>query len=399
MIQFRMPSLGADMDAGTLVEWYRKPGDQVSHGDIIALVETQKGAIEIEVFNDGTLDRIEVEPGHKVPVGTVLATIREPGEAASTALEPAAAAAPAPEVAPPTAPRPRPTAAPPPPAERVEGRAKVTPVARRRAAEAGIDLAAVAAGPDGVVGLAEVEAARRAAPETGAPAAAPRRIGIDLGEMRKAIAAAMSRSHRDIPHYWVSQTIDVTPLFDWLEAENARRPVASRLLYAAPLAKAMALALKETPQLNGHFVDDAFVPAGAVHLGVATALRGGGLVAPALHEVDTLSLDAVMAGLGDMIPRARSGRLRSSELTDATATLSNLGEGTSDAIMPLIYPPQVAIIGCGAAALRPWVADGVLAVRRVITVTVAGDHRVSDGRSASRFLTRLDALLQAPEAL
>ena len=296
-------------------------------------------------------------------------------------------------------PRPQLPAAPPPRAERAEGRAKVTPVARRRATEAGIDLAAVAAGADGVVGLKEVEAAGRTAPEGRAPAAAPRRIGIDLGEMRKAIAAAMSRSHREIPHYWVSQTIDVTSLFDWLEAENARRPVASRLLYAAPLAKAVALALKEIQPLNGHFANDAFVPAEKVHLGVATALRGGGLVAPALHDVDALPLDEVMAGLADMIPRARAGRLRSSELTDATATLSNLGEGTSDAIMPLIYPPQVAIVGCGAAVLRPWVVDQALVVRRVMTVTVAGDHRVSDGRLASQFLTKLDALLQTPEAL
>jgi pyruvate dehydrogenase E2 component (dihydrolipoamide acetyltransferase) len=175
--------------------------------------------------------------------------------------------------------------------------------------------------------------------------------------------------------------------------------VASRLLYAAPLIKAVALALKQMPELNGHYVDDAFKPATGVHLGVATALRGGGLIAPALHDVDALDLNALMAALADLVPRARAGRLKSSELTDATATFSNLGEGTSDSLMPLIYPPQVAIVGCGTAALRPWVVDGAVVVRRLLTVTVAGDHRVSDGRRASQFLSRLDQLLQTPEAL
>ena len=119
-----------------------------------------------------------------------------------------------------------------------------------------------------------------------------------MAEMRKAIAAAMTRSHREIPHYWVSHTIDVTALFQWVATENEARPVAARLLYAAPLAKAVARALADTPGLNGHFVDSAFRPADSVHLGIATALRGGGLVAPALHDADTLGVDALMAALG-----------------------------------------------------------------------------------------------------
>jgi pyruvate dehydrogenase E2 component (dihydrolipoamide acetyltransferase) len=398
MIDFEMPSLGADMDAGTLVEWYKHPGDPLKRGDIIALVETQKGAIEIEVFNDGTLDEIKVEPGQKVPVGTVLATIAAPGKTVppkGPSAEPTRKTVPPPahpvaaRLMPPEGEAPPRTVAP--PLEVLKGRPKVTPAARRRAAEAGFDIGAIAPGADGVIGLRELAA--------GAAKPAARRPGLDLGEMRKAIAAAMSRSHRDIPHYWVSQTIDVTPLFAWLEAENARRPVASRLLYAAPLAKAVALALKETPELNGHYAGDVCVPSESVHLGIATALRGGGLVAPALHDVDALTLDALMGALADLVPRARAGRLRSSELTDATATFSNLGEGTSENLMPLIYPPQVAIVGCGAVTLRPWVVDGAVVARRVLTVTVAGDHRVSDGRRASQFLSQLDQLLQKPEAL
>jgi pyruvate dehydrogenase E2 component (dihydrolipoamide acetyltransferase) len=402
MISFQMPSLGADMDAGTLVEWFRKPGDTVKRGDIIALVETQKGAIEIEIFNDGTVADLKVGPGQKVPVGTVLATIMESGEpkpkppSTPPRAEPVAKPAEPAPAPPPVAAPPRAVVPPPPVAALARvaggGRPKVTPAALQRAMEMGVDLTAVAPAADGVIGLREVEAA-------GTTRRAPRKPGLDLGEMRKAIAAAMSRSHREIPHYWVSQMIDVTPLFDWIDAENAKRSVAARLLYAAPLMKAVALALKATPQLNGHYVDDVFRPAESVHLGVATSLRGGGLVAPALHDVDAMALDALMAALADLVPRTRAGRLRSSELTDGTATFSNLGEGTSDSLMPLIYPPQVAIVGCGAAMMRPWVVDGAVAARRLLTVTIAGDHRVSDGRRASQFLSRLDQLLQKPEAL
>ncbi len=394
MIDFQMPSLGADMDAGTLVEWYKRPGDPLKRGDVIALVETQKGAIEIEVFKDGSLGEIKVSPGQKVPVGAVLATIIEPGETVppktAGAGELEKAREPAQPTPAPSAPAKKPAVAPPPAAGLT--RPSATPAARKRAAEAGLDLKNIAPGADGVIGLREIEAAGAAAP-------APRRRGLDLGEMRKAIAAAMTRSHREIPHYWVSQTIDVTSLFAWLDAENAKRPVASRLLYAALLIKAVALALRDTPELNGHYADDAFTPAEAVHLGIGTALRGGGLVTPALHDVDKLGLDALMAALADLVPRARAGRLRSSELTDGTATFSNLGESTSDLLMPLIYPPQVAIIGCGAAAMRPWVVEGAVVARRLLTVTVAGDHRVSDGRRASQFLSRLDQRLQKPEAL
>ncbi|WP_026380747.1 dihydrolipoamide acetyltransferase family protein [Afifella pfennigii] len=406
MIDFAMPSLGADMDAGTLVEWFIKPGDAVRRGDIIALVETQKGAIEIEVFQDGRLGDIKVGPGERVPVGTVLATILEPGE---TVPSPAAETPPSAveEAAPPAPLSPRPpmpqleaeravpAAA---PGEAAATRPRITPAARRQAAEKGIDLATVSPGAEGVIGLAEIAAVAAIKPAPAGETRA-RRPGIDLGEMRKAIAAAMSRSHRDIPHYWVSQTIDLTALFAWLEAENAKRSTAERLLYAAPLIKAVALALKERPELNGHYGEAGFVPAERVHLGIATALRGGGLVAPALHDADSIGLEELMTRLADLIPRARAGRLRSSELSDASATFSNLGEGTSEAIMPLIYPPQVAIVGCGAATLRPFVVGGKVEARRLLTVTVAGDHRVSDGRRASQFLARLDALLQKPEAL
>lgn len=448
MSEFRMPSLGADMEAGTLVEWMKRPGDRLQRGDAIAAVETQKGAIEIQTYEAGVLERILVEVGARVPVGAVLAIIHGEGEGegqgeAQAAGEPVALASP-PAATPPStaAPRPVPIAAaappiqppsPPPvpsvprpaqptPAAVVTATApKITPAALRRAQELGLDLTALRPDGDGVIGLREVEAAGApssvVAEVAQAAASAPRmptapsppsaqpaspttaKPGLDLGEMRKAIAAAMARSWREIPHYYVSSTLDLAPLLAWLEHRNAQRPVAARLHYAVPLIKAVALALKEVPVLNGHHGERGFEPAGSVHLGIAVAMRGGGLIAPAILDADTLALDEIMARLADLVARVRGGRLRSGEMTASTATLTNLGEGTADAVQPVIYPPQVAIVGCGQIVERAWAHDGALSVRRTMTVSVGGDHRVSDGRSAAKCLARLDELLQHPEQL
>jgi pyruvate dehydrogenase E2 component (dihydrolipoamide acetyltransferase) len=223
--------------------------------------------------------------------------------------------------------------------------------------------------------------------------------GLDLDGMRRAIAAAMARSWREIPHYFVSSTLDLTSMLDWLQRENAQRPVPERLHYAAPLIRAVALALKATPTLNGHYGEQGFEAADHVHLGVAVAMRGGGLIAPAILDADTRALPELMAHLDDLVARVRGGRLRSSEMSMATATLSNLGEETADILQPVIYPPQVAIIGCGQIAEHAWARDGALSARRTLTITVGGDHRVSDGRIAAKFLRRLDELLQQPERL
>ncbi len=402
MIDFKMPSLGADMEAGTLVEWFKHPGEAVHKGDVVALVETQKGAIEIEVFNEGTLVEHRIPVGQKVPVGTVIARIAGPGEKLDEQEQFVVPSASIVELKPESIPQAEPSKVAPAIAEiemktAAAARAMVSPAGRRRAGELGLDLSHIAPGRAGVIGLAEVEAAALHAHTL--PPAKPAHGGLDLAEMRKAIAAAMSRSHRDIPHYWVSHAIDVTRLMEWLEAENARRPLTQRLLYAAPLLKAVALAIKDIPELNGHFGDGVFNSSGEVHVGIATALRGGGLVAPAIRDVDKLALSSLMEKLADLVPRARAGRLRSSEMTDATITLSNLGEASADSVLPLIYPPQVAIVGCGSIRPRPWAVGGAIAVRRVLTVTVAGDHRVNNGRHAGQFLTRLETLLNSPEVL
>jgi pyruvate dehydrogenase E2 component (dihydrolipoamide acetyltransferase) len=383
MTDFLMPSLGADMDAGKLLEWLKHPGDTLKRGDIIAVVETQKGAIEIEVFHDGVLERAVARPGDTLPVGAPLAVIRTEGEAIESP-RPAPVPPPASEVAPQPSPRP---AAPEMPASVFS---KITPAARRAAAQKGIGVSTLVPATDGIIGLREI------------PAEAPtlrQKPGLNLVEMRKAIGAAMARSKREIPHYYVSSTFDLTAMMDWLAAENARRPVPERLLPAVPVIKAFALGLASTPELNGWFVDGALARSPQVKMGIGIAMRGGGLIAPAIDAVERLSLDEIMGRLTDLVARVRSGRLRSSELTGASVTLSNLGDDSADALLPVIYPPQVAIIGIGQIADRPWIVGGAVAVRKLCTVSVAGDHRANDGRGAARFLKTVERLLQKPEAL
>jgi pyruvate dehydrogenase E2 component (dihydrolipoamide acetyltransferase) len=429
MREFRMPALGADMDSGTLVEWRVRPGDTVKRGDIVAAVETQKGIIDIEIFAGGTIRELLVQPGEEVPVGALLATLQEAGEAVTQPVTPpskappvtpqvkAPAAAPAvpppvvePAAAPPVTPRAiEPAAAPavPPPviepavAPPAGRRLRVTPLARRRAAELGVDVAGLTgSGEDGAIVVADVEAAAAAKPATPTPAApAPPAPAAAAAGMRQAIGAAMARSKREIPHYYLATTIDMLRTRDWLAVENARRPVPERLLAVVPVIKAVARALREVPELNGFWRNDGFEPAGGVHVGMAIALRQGGLIAPALRDADQRDLGDLMTAFRDLVRRARVGGLRSSELSDATVTLTSLGERGVETIFPVIYPPQVAIVGCGSVVERPWSVDGMLSSRPVMQVSLAADHRVSDGHRGAVFLRAVDRLLQQPEQL
>jgi pyruvate dehydrogenase E2 component (dihydrolipoamide acetyltransferase) len=396
---FRMPSLGADMEAGTLAEWLVQPGDTVRRGDVVAVVETQKGAIEIEVFEEGTVHALTAEVGQQLPVGAPLAVLLGKGES-PPAVTPAAAepeavprtTAPAPET--PAAATPEPHRAPPPPVEMPPpGGISASPAARKRATELGVDLSAVrGSGPGGAIVLADVEAPVPAAAKAQAPRA-------PFDEMRKAIAAAMTRSKQTIPHFYVSETIDLQPATDWLARRNADAPPAERVLIGALFVRAAALAAARVPSTNGKFTDGAFHPAEGVNAGVAIALRGGGLVAPALIGADTLSLGDTMAGMRDLVTRARAGRLRGSEMTSGTITISSLGDGGAEAMAGVIFPPQVALVGIGSPRTRPWVVDGAVVPRTQVSVTLSVDHRVCDGRQASAFLDAFRTLIAQPETL
>jgi pyruvate dehydrogenase E2 component (dihydrolipoamide acetyltransferase) len=518
MTEFTMPSLGADMDEGVLQEWLVGPGDRVRKGDVVAVVETDKAAIEVECFESGTVGQLLVPPGTRVPVGTPLAVIQGEGApeeqariaaeqgsplAAETVAEvPHRERARAPKgvkseqepLAHDERPRSRRKAVrerkpvqepvrtkspkksagqpvratgsltPPPPqmspeAESALGagplvrhlaalrgldlttlhgtgpggritradvehaqpplapRVRATPYARRLARDLGVDLAALrGTGDGGAVRAADVHTAVRARDgrhEPGGPAerrrddeqhphiAVPTDSGAEQRKdtMRRAIADLMSRSKREIPHYYLSTTIDLTAAGDWLRRINRGRPPADRLVSAALLLKAAAVAAQQVPTLNGYWQNDGFVPGPAVNLGVAVSLRQGGLLAPVIHGSDTLPPDALMTILKDLVERARRGKLRGSEMTGATLTVTNLGDQGVETVFGVIHPPQVALVGFGAVVERPWAANGMLGVRPLVTATLAADHRATDGAVGARYLTALDRLLQKPEEL
>lgn len=383
--EFRLPALGADMDEGTIVQWNVAPGSVVKRGDVVAVVETDKGAIDVEIFQDGVVREIVVQPGTKVPVGTVLALL-EGAEA------PSAAEASPPPVVEPVADAPSPVK----PAA-TGARLKISPAARKRASELGIDVATLqGSGPGGVITLEDVEHAHSAPQPTAQP---PTAGSSSTAGMREAIAAAMSRSKREIPHYYLSTTVDVTPATEWLAAHNASAPVAERLLFAALLVKAIALTCGEMPGFSGFYREGRFEASPAVHVGVAVALRGGGLVAPAIMETAGKSLTALMDDFRALVMRARAGRLRASELAAPTIILTSLGESSVDAVFPIIQPPQVAIVGAGEVVTRPWVVDGAVQPRQVVTLSLGADHRVTDGRLGAQFLARVAQRLAEPGSL
>jgi pyruvate dehydrogenase E2 component (dihydrolipoamide acetyltransferase) len=268
----------------------------------------------------------------------------------------------------------------------------VTPYARRLAAELGVDLDAV--GDDGTpVTAADVRAAPPAREEQ---AATP----VDQASaMRRAIGNLMARSKREVPHYYLRQQVDLSVPLAWLAERNAAEPAERRILPAVMLYKASALAARTYPELNGFWRNDRFERAAAVHLGVAIALRGGGLIAPAVHDADTLSLVDLMAALRDVTARARAGRLRSSEMSDPTITVTNLGDQGVDAVFGVIYPPQVALVGFGRVAPRPWADGTTVEVRPVVEMTLAADHRATDGHVGARFLATIERHLHHPEEL
>lgn len=381
-----MPSLGSDMTAGRLVLWRVTPGQTVKRGDIIAEVDTDKGVIEVEVFVSGRVERLLVGEGATVPVGTALAVISED-------TPPRAEPAPPPPSPPAvTEPAAAPSGSLHTPEAGAPIRQRISPSARRLARELGVDPGRVSGtGPGGAITRDDVTRAA-AAKSPPAPVDAPMR-------MRQAIARAMSRSNREIPHYYVTHRISFDAARDFLERTNAERPPAERLVAGALLIRAVALALHDFPELNARWEDDAVVVNPSIHVGMAISLRGGGLVIPAVADADRLSLDQVMSRLRDVVERARRGQLRSSELAQGTITVTSLGERGVESVAGVIYPPQTALVGFGTPALRPWVVDGQVVAKPVLSMTLAGDHRASDGHRGASFLARLEKLLNEPSRL
>lgn len=409
---FCMPALGADMEEGTLLEWLIKPGDEVAKGQVVAVIDTAKSAIDAEVFESGVVVELLVEPGTTVAVGVPLARIQGVAEESSPSA-PTPDLPPAPALEPRQEPKPVPAApAPPPPlrhlmheyglstdevhgtgpagritradvlgARKQPSRARVTPRARRLAHERGVALDTIES--SGVVTGADVPATRHA---------------DRTASMREATAALMGRAGREIPHFYVVDEVDMSAALEWLGAYNRGRGPQDRLLPVVLFLRATVLAAQAVPDLNG-FWSETFQPAEAVDLGVAVATRGGGLVTPRIVDAQELSVGELMAQLTDVVRRARAGRLLGSQVQPGSITVSSLADGGPSALFGVIYPPQVALVGIGSIANRPRVIGDEVAARPTSTITVSADHRASDGRTGARFLSEMINVLQSPERL
>jgi pyruvate dehydrogenase E2 component (dihydrolipoamide acetyltransferase) len=430
--ELTMPSLGADMTSGRLLEWHVAPGDRIAKGDIVATVDTDKAEIDIETFHSGVVAALLVEPGTKVDVGAVLATLPAHGAAVAPPAPapapppgtPVAASPASPVAAPPSSPPPPPVPAPsppPPPAAvpaAAQHRRRVSPLARRTAAGLGIDLTGVeGTGPAGAVTQVDVMRAVAAAAPSPAPPVAPpaptaapargpapdaaehRSAEDRLASLNRAVGALMARSKREIPHYYLQLDIDMTRALDWLEAHNARCPASERILPAALLLRAVALAAHDVPEVNGTYEDGSFRPAPHVDLGVAVSLRAGGVIAPVIPAADTLALPELMTALRELTARSRRGRLHGMDISGGTLTVTSLGDTGADLVHGVIFAPQVALVGFGRIAPRPWAVGDLLGSRRIVTATLAADHRVSDGHRGSLYLSSLDHHLQEPDQL
>jgi pyruvate dehydrogenase E2 component (dihydrolipoamide acetyltransferase) len=458
MSEFRMPSLGADMDVGTVTQWLMRPGDRVARGDIVAVVDTDKSDVEVEVFESGIVEELLVSVGSEVPVGTVLARIRGDTSATNSSTLSPRSEKPTPSEIP--IPEAQPTAEDQAP---LPWHGSTSPLIRHLADELHVDLKDVSGtGVGGVITRADVERFAAAQTRTSRRLVSPwaRHLAeqlttnldeIDVGSgpngsivgvdvlnfqhrtarpleissdslteppspiatgvpstgidgdrvrmMRQRTAALMARSKREIPHYYLSSEIDMSKASQWLRGMNASRSVTERLLPAALLLRAVSLAASEVPEMNGHWVDDEFRAVSSVHLGVAVSMRGGGLIAPCIANANERNVFETMKALVGLVERVRTLRLRSGDLVDPTITVTNLGDQGAMSVFGVIYPPQVALVGFGKVVDRPWVSEGQLDVRSSVTVTLSADHRASDGQSGSRFLTRIARYLQAPEKL
>jgi pyruvate dehydrogenase E2 component (dihydrolipoamide acetyltransferase) len=414
LADYAMPSLGADMDEGTVIEWLVQAGDPLERGQVIARVETEKSDIDIEIWHDGVVAEIVAGPGATVPVGATIMRFSS-SDHVQAGIAPVTAASPLAGL-PPEVPAPAPQM------QRTndvssvdaDGAVWATPLARRLAGAQGIVLAdVVGSGPSGAVRSGDLptwSASHQAEPnaETGdeldetievAAAALPPRMSR-TERMRSMIAARMELSNHDIPHYRLERDVDLGPLTAYLSMINEQRPITERIVPAAALVRAVALAAAKHPELNGSWSDGRFHPGQGVNVSVAISLRTGGLVTPTIRNADDASLDDVMTLLREFTAAARTGTMRSEwTRSDSSITVTNLGERGADLVHGLISPPEVALVGFGRIRERALVVDGAVVARPVVTATLGADHRATDGAIGSRFLSTIAHLLEEPGCL
>lgn len=391
-----MPALGADVEAGTLVAWLKRPGDLLACGEVVAVVETGRGTMAIESRHTGMLQAVLAEPGNRVLAGMPLAMIAEsPDDSAKPPARPATAEAPpraGAEDARSPSPAPSRVVAPE-PGTRHPGRLRVTPAARARALQDGVDLATIRpTGPDGAIVLADVLAAVE-------PSPAPPDDGSGFTAVHAVAAPAEAHSGRDVSHHRLAHTVDLTAADAFLAARNADRPPERHLWLTALFIKATACAAGQHPAFNGHLVNDRFSPSQTVHVGLAMGTAGGSLALSAIPDADRLTLDASMARLRDIVEPVRTGRLPDAGLPAPTISVTSLGEDGVEQVWGIIPPTQVAIVGFGSPSLRPIAMGECITARRAVTITLVADHRVGDSHAAALFLKDINRRLQEPEAL
>lgn len=410
MKQLTMPSFGADMATGIIAQWKVQPGDEVKKGDIVASIDTMKGLIDMEVFDDGVIETLLAAEGEDIEVGQPIAELRlanEPNSATDVnKVTQTSPLSPKPIPSPKLKQEPNITAAAKvdydgdaeqlPVDNKAAVRRRISPAARKKAAELAVDWQQLpsGSGPQGAILLEDITTMTNTSAN-----ALPSPERDSSQQMREAIAAVVSRSKREIPHYYLQLDMPLDNALAWLSDYNQGRTADERILLSALLYCAIARALPSFAQFNGFYVQGAYQAQESVHLGNAISLHGGGLMVAAIHNAQQLNPAQMMVKLKDQVIRAREGGLRMSELQDATITVSNLGDRGTDSMQSIIFPPQVAIIAIGRQRPVPWVVDEQVSIAHIVTVSLAADHRVSDGHAGARLLNKIEHLLQHPESL
>ena len=388
-----MPQMGFDMEEGTVVRWLKAEGDNVDRGEPIVEVETDKATVEVESFASGLLRRIVVTEGITVPVGQVIGIIASADEALPTIETPASM--------PDTLAKPV-TARSEPHSPAVEGakgdRILVSPLAKRIAEEKGVDLSTVTGtGPKGRITKEDVLAAAEAEQ---APPPAPSEVAdvTELSKMRQTIARRMTQSKQEMPHFYVTASVDMTRAMALREELNELWAGEARLTVNDLIIKASALALAKFPAFNSHYADGKIKHNPSLNIGVAIALEDG-LIAPAILDCRGKSLKEISAASRDLSTRARNGVLKPQEYTEATIAISNLGMFQIDNFIAIINPKQSASIAVGSVTKQPVVRDGQITIADIMQCTISADHRVVNGAEAAQFVNEIKSYLERPASL
>jgi len=419
--ELTMPRLSDTMEEGRIGRWLKREGDSFREGDVIAEIETDKATMEFQAYDDGTVLRIIVDDGETAALGAPIAIVGEAGEEVADAppeKEPAAAAEPEPEPAT-SGSDPNVAAAPPAPAPQGNGKAevlRVSPIARRMADTAGLDLRSLAgkgSGPDGRIVKADVERALQGAtpvpgtdvapaPEPSPPAVSAPGEGDEVRElspMLKAVARRMTESKTTVPHFYVSSEIDMTRALQLRkELNEALADSGEKVSVNDLIVRASAQALVQHPQAHRSYVDGTHVYHAHAHVGIAVALDDG-LIVPVLRDADTKSLRQIAVEARDLAERARAGKLRQREIEGGTFTVSNMGMLGVSAFAAVINPPESTILAVSATIQRPVVRDGAVAVGDIMSVTLSCDHRACSGADGARLLQTVKRHLEAPTLL